>query len=362
MRLFQNSGLSTLYKRRLYRLSRNDSGFESRKRRFLDDRYGGCHYLLPVDQGESSAFFTNGDDERLQRAWADENGLSSRVDLADILLAQIEGHRTEVFYNLDPIRYGGAFVRRLPGCVKKTLCWRAAPSAGLDLTGYDALVCNFPGILASYHQAGLRAAYLAPAYDPEMEGHCATERPIDVLFIGGYSRHHARRAKVLEAAAALADRREVQFYLDTSRITRLAESPLGWLPTLGRHRRPLAIRAVASGPVYGRDLYRLMGQAKVVLNGAVDMAGGDRGNMRCFEAMGCGTLLVSDAGNYPDGFVPGRNFAAYQDETDVVSVIESQLNDWVRGSTMANEGKHMVKTEYSKSRQWARFVEILSEV
>ena len=71
------------------------------------------------------------------------------------------------------------------------------------------------------------------------------------------------------------------------------------------HRRPDAIAEIAKPPVFGRQLYELIGSSKIVLNGAIDMAGTDRGNMRCFEAMGCGALLVSDAGGYPDGMQPG---------------------------------------------------------
>ena len=60
--------------------------------------------------GDETAFFTNGDDEVLQRTWALEMGMSPKASLPEILLAQIESHRTEVFYNLDPMRYGGDFV------------------------------------------------------------------------------------------------------------------------------------------------------------------------------------------------------------------------------------------------------------
>ena len=56
--------------------------------------------------GDQNAFFTNGDDHILQERWAEENGLRRGLDLEDILLAQIESHRAEVFYNLDPMRYG----------------------------------------------------------------------------------------------------------------------------------------------------------------------------------------------------------------------------------------------------------------
>src|ERR1700745_3782683 len=115
MRLFQNAGLYPSYLPRLNALARHASGFEGRRRAFLDDRFGALHLLKPVLDGDADTFFTNSDDEILQRHWAQENGLASHTSLEDILLAQIEHHRTEVFYNLDPMRYGSAFVKGFPG-------------------------------------------------------------------------------------------------------------------------------------------------------------------------------------------------------------------------------------------------------
>ena len=154
------------------------------------------HFLKPVLDGDGETFFTNGDDKILQRAWAREHDLR-QSDLAEILLAQIEDHRTEIFYNTDPTRYDSSFVRRLPGCVKKTVCWRAAPSGNVDLSGYGMVTCNFPSILEDWRRKGCKAGYFHPAVDPEMEGYGNAERPIDILFVGGYSRHHSTRVKVL---------------------------------------------------------------------------------------------------------------------------------------------------------------------
>src|SRR5690242_13553709 len=95
--------------------------------------------------------------------------------------------RTDVLYNIDPMRFGSAFLRRLPGSVKTSIAWRAAPSQGIDLGAYSLVVCNFPGILKRYADEGLRAAYFFPAHDPEMDPYAANQnRPIDVLFVGGY--------------------------------------------------------------------------------------------------------------------------------------------------------------------------------
>lgn len=85
-------------------------------------------------------------------------------------------------------------------------------------------------------------------------------RPIDVVIVGGYSRHHSARARTLEQVAALSNAYEVAFHLDSSRLTRLAESTLGrLLPGLGKHRRPRAVAMIARPPVFGRRFYELLG-------------------------------------------------------------------------------------------------------
>jgi len=360
MKLFQNSGLYPAYLPRLRELTQTLTTFRAQVNAFLDDRFGACHFLKPVLDREAHAFFTNGDDEQLQRLWARENGLSADATLTDILLAQIEDHRTEVFYNLDPMRYQSDFVRKLPGCVKKTIAWRAAPSPGADFSAYNLVVCNFPNILNSYALAGWRTAWFAPAYDPMMAEYGDNAlRPVDVVFIGGYTRHHRRRGELLEAVASLQYEYEVHFHLDASRMTRWAESVPAYLLPLGRHRRPKIIREVSRPPVFGLDLYRELSKAKIVLNGAIDMAGQDRGNMRCFEAMGCGCLLLSDEGNYPAGMIDGDNFLAYNTPESAVALILQILKNDRQRSEIARSGNELIARDYGKADQWERFVNLL---
>jgi len=362
MRLFQNSGIYPSYLKRLDVLASDARGFEARRRVFLDDRFGALHFLQPVLAREPDAFFTNGDDEVLQHYWASENGMAAGSSPEQILLAQIEHHRTEVFYNMDPVRYPSRFVGKLPGCVKKTICWRAAPSGNADLSAYDLLVCNFPSIRDDWKARGCRVASFFPAIDPVMAEYTAAERPIDILFVGGYSRHHSARARTLERIAGLASSRNVVFCLDVSRLTRLAESPVGRLLPLQKHRRPAGIARIALPPVFGRQLYELIGRSKIVLNGAIDMAGQDRGNMRCFEAMGCGALLVSDAGNYPDGMVPGATMEAYDSPDHAAERICASLDNWPRHAEIAAEGRRQVSELYSKSLQWKSFIDLVGQI
>jgi hypothetical protein len=363
MRVFQNYGIYYAYRPRLARLAKGQRSFQGYRSAFMADRYGASHYLLPVERGDPDAFFTLGDVEAMQVLWAKERGMASTRDLGDILRAQIEHHRTEVFYNMDPMRYGNDFTRRLPGCVKHVLTWRAAPSGGKDFSNCGMLVCNFPGILRDYAAAGWRHGYLAPSHDPEMDSYAANEeRPIDVLFVGGYSRHHRRRAEVLEAVASLKDRHRVVFHLDRSRMTRLAESPVGRLLPLSRHRRPDVIAKVTAEPVFGRDLYTALSQAKIVLNGAVDMAGEDRGNMRCFEAMGCGCVMVSDAGRYPAGMVDGATMRTYDAATQAPGMIEHVLDHASERRSFRESALQVMRTTYSKVAQWQTFQQLVASM
>lgn len=360
MQIFQNFGVSRVSLRISDRETGVTHGFARQLEGLRADRFGAAHMLKPVLDGDESAFFTCGDDPVLQRMWALEHGMGQKSKLDEILLAQIEEHRTEVFYNLDPMRYGGDFVRRLPSCVKSKICWRAAPSPGANLADYDFVLCNFPSILKSWREAGCRAEYFTPAHDPVLDGMSSNrEREVDIIFVGTFSRHHLNRAGILEAVAAMANRYSIRFFIQESRFTHLAETPLGIIPPLRKYRMPRLIRDVSAKPVFGMDLYQSLSQSKIVLNGAIDMAGPDRGNMRCFEAMGAGALLLSDAGIYPEGMQDGSNMLCYESLPHLLQMIPRVLGDWEAHQAMARLGNEMIRSKYSKQAQWARFIKLV---
>lgn len=363
MRLFQNSRYYPSLRPKVREVTGGQSTFADKINAYLRLRYGGSHTLLPVDQRDESAFYTVGDDEDIQRLWAREHGLSSRASLADILRAQIEEHRADVFYNLDSPGWPSDFVKSLPGCVKCVIGWHAIPYQNVSFAGYDLMVCNFPSTLAGLQQLGYRTAYFSPAYDPELEPYAARrERPVDVLFVGGYSRRHRERAAILDAVANMARDHTIVFHLDRSRLCRLAESPLGWLLPLAEHRRPRAIRAIASDPIFGLDYYEVLSSAKIVLNGSIDMPSADRGNMRCFEALGSASLLLTDEGNYPEGMSNGSTMVTYHSPEHAASQIRALLKDPARLSRIAQAGHQMLSTRYSKEAQWKLFETLVASI
>ena len=99
-----------------------------------------------------------------------------------------------------------------------------------------------------------------------------------------------------------------------------------------------------------------------MLNGAIDMSGADRGNMRCFEAMGCGGLLVSDAGNYPEGMKAGETMLTYDSADNAPKVIADALDHWPGLAELARRGRGQISQLYSKSRQWQQFVDLVGQI
>jgi len=359
MRLFQNYGLARSFKRIADKNLEHLSCFADQIDWVLDSRYGSSHLLKPIVDRQESAFFAIGDNEIIQRRWAIENGLPKGTSLEDILLAQIEHHNADVFYNLDPLRYDDRFVKRMPGCVKKVLGWRAAPGS-TTFQNYDYILSNFPTILAGYKAMGINTAEFYPSHDPVLDDYAINEnRPIDILFYGGYSRFHQSRAKILEAVAKLEQDYKVDFHFDVSRTTKLSETPLGWFGLLRKHQRPRAIQDVTRPPIFARDVYKQISQAKIVLNAAIDIGGMDRGNMRCFEAMGGGALLLTDEGNYPAGMSNGETMITYSSSENAADQVKNILSQPESYLAIAEAGYEMVKARYSKKSQYQRFLHLL---
>lgn len=60
--------------------------------------------------------------------------------------------------------------------------------------------------------------------------------------------------------------------------------------------------------------------------------------MRCFEAIGCGALLVSDAGRYPDGMKPDETMETYGSADQALELISKCLNSWPSSAEVAERG------------------------
>jgi hypothetical protein len=365
MKLFQSAGFGQPYLTafNLRNPVSEFSSFDERKHALLQDRYGATHILKPVYDRDLNCFFTVCDDPILQMLWARENGLGDS-NPTDILLAQIEAFQPDVLYQLDPIRFPSSFVRRLPGCVNKAVAWRAALIGSADLTAYDVVLSNFETLNARWRENGLHTALFFPSWDPEMAPYAENAiRSVDVSFTGSYARTngHCDRLAMLDTVAQLSDCYCIDLRLMTRKWGRLADMPLiRWIPV--PIRLPHSLRKISDKPLFGRQMYAMLSRAKIVLNPATDIAGNIRGNMRCWEATGCGACMLGSAGRYPEGFEAGVNFESYTDADDLVQKVRGLLADEPRRKAIAKNGAEMIARVWSKERQWNDFQSLLASM
>ena len=360
MRVFQNFSLYSSYKPQLKKLIESVKSFDDKMGVFLNDGYGACQILLPAYTKDKSFFFALGDEAEFQYAWAKEKGMNmSKIkSLDEILLLQIEDFKTEIFYNVSPIIFPSTFVRKLPGCVKKTIAWRAVPD-NTDFSAYDLIVANFKDILDGFTLKGYNTALFYPAHAPVMSKYSDNnDRPIDILFIGSYTRRHLNRAKILESVASLSGKYKVVFSLENSRFNRVAESPIGKFLPLKKYRRPKSVVEICEDPVFGQDFYKKLSSSKITINVGIDLKKNIKGNMRCWEALSNRTLMLADEGIYPPFFKEDFNFISYKNETDILLKIEEILENYEQYKTIADTGYDMIRTHYSKEKQWEDFLKL----
>ncbi len=365
MKLFQTAGFGEKYLSNfgLKEPTSLHMSYEERRQALLGDRYEATHILKPVYEDSEDCFFTVADDSTLQLAWAREKGLTT-TNLEKILLAQVEEFQPDILYQLDPILLPSTFVRRLPGCVKKVIAWRAAPLGGADLTAYDVVVSNFETLNALWREKGLHAAWFSPSWDPEMAQYAASpDRPVDVFFTGSYARTtgHDDRLAMLAAVTQLSDYYQIDLRLMYKKWGRLSDKPLvRWIPVPIRLPQPLS--GSTGKPVYGREMYEKLSQTKILLNPATSIAGDIRGNIRCWESLGCGACMLGSAGHYPEGFEAGVNFESFTSEADLVNKIKVLLADETRRKLMSEAGATMMKNVWSKERQWLDFQSLVAKL
>jgi hypothetical protein len=73
-------------------------------------------------------------------------------------------------------------------------------------------------------------------------------------------------------------------------------------------------------------------------------------------------LLLSDAGNYPEGMRDDRTIATYNSPEQAVMQVRRLIQDSERRLRIARAGHEMVSELYSKVAQWQRFEALVASI
>ena len=273
--------------------------------------------------------------------------------LRRIVLAQVEAFDPDVVYvfDLNFLRDGQLRALRRAGRLVVGQIASAAPSDP-RLHRFDLIVTSFPHFVERFRDLGVDTEFLRIGFHPAIPGRLAEEgvsvdprskRSIPAAFVGSVDpRAHGRGTVALDRLAAEVDLRVWGYgaeHLDPS-------------SALARAHR---------GQAFGLEMYRVLADAKIVVNRHIDAAEGFANNMRLFEATGSGALLVTEAApNLGELFEPGREVVTYSSPGELAEVVCHYLENEDERLAIAAAGQRRTFAEHTYDHVIAELDGILS--
>ena len=176
--------------------------------------------------------------------------------------------------------------------------------------------------LNTFRLRNVSTSWLPHACDPEVHRPHALERDLDVVFVGNVLGIHARRRELLE-----------------------------------RLKRRFRVHEFQGA--FRDDMARLFSRAKVAFNCSL---AGDL-NMRVFEALGCGSLLVTDRiGNGQESLLADNEHLALYDDQTLEAVVERFLTDESAREEIAERGHKLVSKHHTYAHRAREIVRVMSTV
>ncbi len=184
---------------------------------------------------------------------------------------------------------------------------------------FDFVFIAQKDFVPQFAKAGIDASWLPLAADPEVHHVEGQMRDLEVAFVGQLGLRNTRRREILTSVLP-------RFLTNDYRATYAPE-----------------------------DMGRIYSRAKIVFNASIN---GDL-NMRVFEGMAAGALLVTDRiGNgLEDLFEENTHYVGYSSTGEAIDKIRFYLRDEAERRKIAGLGQREVVQRHSYARRWAAAAE-----
>lgn len=261
------------------------------------------------------------------------------------LLKQVQAMRPDVLYvqdlNLVPLSLAKALrrhTRLLIGEIASPLPPRPY------LMGYDLIVSALPSIVDTARSWGIAAENVPLGFDERWATMTpASERPIDAIFIGSFSRLQPQTWPLLQAVARAVPGLAIYGPADPRA---LAESGLA------EHY---------AGTAWGRDMFELLGRSKVVVNRHGSVAGRYAANMRMYEATGSGAALLTEQRENLGDLFSLDEVVAYTSIKDAAEKAASLVADPQRLDAVAAAGQRRTLRTHSYRTRAQQVAELIQQ-
>jgi len=279
---------------------------------------------------------------RLRRGFVPWATRTNSAWFYDVLAAQIKFYKPDVLLS-HWIGLDSAFLREMKPYVGLFVGSHASPlRAGLDVSAYDLMLSVVDNFVDHFRRLGVKSERLRFGFEPHVLARFnCSERSIPVSFVGNLARAHASRLRWLNHVC---EKVPVQV----------------WTPALRELPRGSPIIRCHRGVAWGAEMFHVLRKSRVTLNHHIDVAEAYAGNVRLFEATGCGSLLVTDwKKNLHEMFEPGTEVVAYRTPEECVEMVEYYLERPVEREAIARAGQERTLRDHTFHNRMQDLVEIV---
>lgn len=314
----------------------------------INDGYGSVYRLEPPSPSISNeVFFTVWNYERLQLLWAKEHGLADDCSINDIRVAQVKWFQPDVIYDFSG-RYRPDFIAKLKKDGVKAIyaLWNGIiehNETPAKIPGYDVYISLHRPYIDYWNTHGFKSFELQPSIPIEWcESTKGSNRSIDILMYGQSNKEFfTERDEIIKNILKLNDKYNISIKLQLN-----DESNEIFTEDI----------SLIEAPVYGNELYNCIKNSKIVINKCTDNNLSFKSNMRIFETIGNGALLLTEKGTYPEKIESEIDFLMYSTTEELLDLIDIVLSDWKSWSVFALNAKNRLLNNFSKETQWYNFI------
>ncbi len=256
--------------------------------------------------------------DKLQKQWAKENSVNWRSS-TKVLVEQIWGMKPDVVYTQGTWIIKGEFLEAIRPMVKVITGHCGIPVTDFRAPQFDVLFTSIPNYVDEFRKEGVDAHYIGLGFDPR-----ALQLPLNgdqiypVTFVGSLSGQHKRRRHLIKS---LMNELDINLW------------------GVGFEGLPGSVLRMYHGEAWGPKMFSILRHSYITINCGIDHVHPWIGNMRMYEATGCGALLFNDPGlNMPDLFEEGKELIVYENAQDCLVKLKYYLGHEDEGIEIAKAG------------------------
>lgn len=300
--------------------------------------------------------------EPMQRRWAFENNIPFAGDWQRMVaIEQVKQFQPDVFFMGSMFHLYGDFLDEVKKYSRKVVGWIACPiPRGISLNQMDVILSSSPQFVSDFQKNGIQSERVIPAFDPDILKLLEisnSEPEIPFSFVGGVTRHHKDRYKLL---TQLIEKTHMELWGYGVKPQSIKEMLMNLLS--GRHLIDPVVQRYR-GEVWGVKMFKILNRSKITFNSHIDIAGEWCGNTRMFEATGAGTLLLTDnKKNVSELFEPGAEVVVYKSAEDAAEKVQYYLTHEEERRGIAEAGQKRTLVNYNMKDHVNRIINIFSNL